>query len=355
MAGKVNEPMLQQPYEQILKDPLARLRQGGLGFVGADMPLELLLASGRAFGHLPWNADAPAPAADQWLESAFPGWARSILEQWSAGAFDGLETVLFSRADDAAQRLCYYIRELQARGLLAGPPVRMLDLALVPRPTSVAHSAAAIDALARDLHIDAGAWPAAIARANALRARFALLNAQRGGGGADYERLFRVALWSDATDWIDAVTLPASPAPHRLLLAGSMPPDARLHLAVEAAGASFVDEMHAAGPARLGPPLEETGDAPALRIARHLQQHASGPRAFIQRGTQIVGRVRAARASAVILWLTREDEGLAWQLPSQALALREAGIPVLTLPAARWAADDGALPAITRFCSEVFS
>jgi hypothetical protein len=63
-----------------------------------------------------------------------------------------------------------------------------------------------------------------------------------------------------------------------------------------------------------------------------------------------VARAAGARATAVVLWLTREDEGLGWQLPAQRRALAEAGIATLALPAARWQADDGALEAIGEFC-----
>lgn len=347
----MNESMI-QPYEKILAAPLAPLRDGGLGFVGADIPIELLLASGRPFGHLPWQADASTANADQWLESSFPGWARSILEQWFAGAFDDLAGVVFSRADDAAQRLCYYVREMQARGQLRGPATHLLDLALIPRGTSATHTAAAIEALAGKLGIDAAAWPAAMARADALRTQLAALNARRGSHGALYEQLFRAALWSDATQWIDTVSMPVQQQGQRILLAGSMPPDARLHQAVDAAGACIVDELHPGGPARSGPRMDASGDAPALRIARHLQQHASGPRAFVDRAAQIVARAQACRAAKVILWLTREDEALAWQVPAQTRALREAGIPLLVLPDSRWTADDGALDAVARFCTE---
>src|SRR5690606_38534985 len=61
-----------------------------IGCVGVDLPVEVLLASGRPFGHLPWRTDGHTPWADQWLESGFPGWTRSILEQWHAGVFDHL-------------------------------------------------------------------------------------------------------------------------------------------------------------------------------------------------------------------------------------------------------------------------
>lgn len=64
---------MSQPFETLLASPLDSLRRDGVGFVGADIPPELLLASGRPFGHLPWYADVPTPAADRWLESSFPG------------------------------------------------------------------------------------------------------------------------------------------------------------------------------------------------------------------------------------------------------------------------------------------
>lgn len=342
----------EEPWENILAAPLQPLLEAGLGFVGSDIPVELLLASGRPFGHLPWQVDVPTPRADQWLESSFPGWARSILEQWFAGAFDELADVVFSRADDAAQRLCYYVRDLQQRGLLRGPAVHLLDLALVPREASVVHTAAAIETLAGRLLITPGAWAAAMARANQLRVDLARMQAQRGSPGAVHERLLRAALWSDATRWIGSVTLPAGHVDRRVLLAGSVPPDDRLHRTVDATGACIVDELHPGGPGRLGPVIHDTDESAAMRIARHLQQHASGPRAFVDRATQLLARARASRATAVILWLTREDESPGWQLPAQTRRLREAGIPLLVLADAQWAADHRALDAVTRFCMQ---
>lgn len=339
-------------YESILEAPLAPLRNGGVGFVGADIPVELLLASGRPFGHLPWRADLPTPTADRWLESSFPGWARSILEQWFEGAFHGITDVVFSRADDAAQRLCYYVRELQARGQLGGPAPHLLDLALIPRATSLSHTAASIGALAQRLGIEDSAWPNALGRADRLRTQLAALNAGRGSHGVQYEHLFRAALWSDATQWIDSVSIAPQDGGRRILLTGSMPPDDRLHRAVEAGGACVVDELHPGGPLRLGPVLDTSGEAPLLRVARHLQLHGTGPRAFIDRAAQLLARVRECRAEAVVLWMTREDEALAWQVPAHSRVLREAGVPVLVRADASWKADDGALEAITRFCRE---
>ncbi len=54
--------------EEILRAPLA-VAKGGIGFVGADLPVDLFVASGRSFGHLPWRAEGTTAWADRWLES----------------------------------------------------------------------------------------------------------------------------------------------------------------------------------------------------------------------------------------------------------------------------------------------
>jgi hypothetical protein len=332
-----------------LSMPHEYLTAGGLGFVGPDIPIDLLLASGRPFGHLPWVAEAPTPWADQWLESGFPGWARSILEQWHAGAFDGLHAVVFSRTDDASQRLFYYVRELQHRQLLRGPQVLILDLALIPREASLAHSVAAIESLARSLDIDDAALRDGITRADALRLALHGVQ-QRREGGVFFERLGRAALWTDPTALLAEVSIPQGVSGPRLLLAGSVPPDERLHWTVEQAGARIIDETHVHALGRLGMPLSDSEPSVARHIARQLLTTAGGPRAFLDRASWIVQRAREARAAGVILWLTREDEGLAWHVPAMRVALQATELPLLVLAAASWRADDGVLEQIAAFC-----
>jgi hypothetical protein len=342
-----------QEIDRRLADPLAPLRgrADAVGLIGADIPIDVLLASGRPFGHLPWDAAAPTPWADQWLESSFPYWARSILELWHAGAFDGMGTVVFSRAEDASQRLYYYVRELQRRGALRGPAVAMFDVALLPRESSLAHTTAAIAEIATALDTPVADLARGIESANRLRGALQQLQAGRSAHGPFYERVARAALWNDPTPWLEHVEAPrASPPTARVLLAGSAPPDDRLHRAAEDAGASIVAEAHVHGLARLGGPLALAGDSPERAIARRLTATSVGPRAVRDRAQWIVQQASAARARGVILWLTREDEALAWHVPAQRRALEAAGIPALVLPAAHWRADDGALDRITSFC-----
>jgi hypothetical protein len=350
----VNAKAQADPVELRLADPLVDYRGqgGGIGYVGPDVPIEVLLASGRPFGHLPWVAEAPTDQADGWLESSFPYWARSILEQWHDGVFDALDSVVFSRADDASQRLYYYVAELRRSGKLGGPAPVVFDIALIARESSLAHTEAAIVELMRTLDVGAGQLPAAIERASELRRRFAVIAREREGSGSFYERLGRAALFTDPSRWLDKVALPktAAAAP-RIVLAGSVPPDERLHRAVEAGGANVIAEVHVLAPYRAVADLNQ--DEPIVRaLARQLRQASTAPRAFVDRAQRIVEQARAARADAVILWLTREDEGLAWSVPAQRRALEAVGIPALILPASRWRGDDGALDAIAKFCEE---
>jgi hypothetical protein len=339
-----------------LKNPLAALQGSGdgVGVVGADVPVEALLASGRPFGHLPWSTSGSTPWADGWLESSFPYWARSILEQWHEGVFDALHAVVFSRAEDASQRLFYYVQELQRRGLLRGPTPRIFDIALVPRESSVAHTAVSIVTLLRSLGAAPEGLHDGIERANALRATVQRLQSGRAGNGPFHERLARAALWGDPTKWLEEIGLPAAGfTGKRLLLAGSVPPDDRLHRAVEAGGASVVAEAHVHELGRLGPVVLADSRPPERALAQHLVAHSVGPRAFRDWAQWIVERAAMARAAAVVLWLTREDEALAWHVPAQRQALAAARIPCLVLPAARWQCDDGALERVGEFCQGI--
>ncbi|MEY2854844.1 MAG: hypothetical protein RL030_1976 [Pseudomonadota bacterium] len=341
--------------DAILREPMA-IANGGTGFVGADLPVDLLVATGRPFGHLPWRAEGATAWADRWLESGFPGWTRSILEDWHDGRFDSLSQVVFSRADDASQRLYYYVRELQQRGLLAGPAALIFDIALVPRESSLAHTTQSLRSLGEALGASEADLRGAFPRVNALRRQLAQWQGNRSGDGPAHERLGRATLFSDATRWIGPAPAPATAeAGRRVLLAGSVPPDERLHRAVESAGACIVGEAHAQGLLRLGAPLEPVDESPWQSLARHLRATSAAPRSVFDRAQWIVAQARQARAAAVVLWLTREDEALAWHVPAQRAALQSAGIPCLALTARRWSADDGALDEISAFCRETLT
>lgn len=278
--------------------------------VGADIPFDLLIATGRYAGPLSWSADKPTPQADAWLESKFAPWARSIMEDWAQGAFDQLESVIFSRSDDNSQRLYYYICELQSRGLLGGPRPTIFDVTLLKRRSSEQHLVAQVRKLADKFDLDDDTLERGIRESNVLR--------------------------------LDRARLAKTPAKGpTCLTTGTLPPDRRLHEMVESCGwnasgltlGDLWDEMG-------GAVQEGTGD-PAHAIGSQLHSVERGPRSQYDPAQRVVDDARSTGATAAILWYTEEEEALVWHLPSQRQALEAAGLPVLCLTRRNWAGRDG--------------
>lgn len=286
----------------------------GIATVGPDIPQDLLEATGRYAGPLGWTIDRDFPRAEQWMESKFPLWAKSILEDWAAGAFDHLETVVFSRSDDSAQRLYYYVCELQRTGLVRGPEAILFDVARIARETSAAKTVASVRALAERLGVNDDALEQAIFDCNRRR--------------------------DPAVTETDGKVC---------LLAGTAPPDDRLHATIVATGWQAAGDTLPAVWRRLGPPVAEgTGD-PAAAIGAQLHEDRVGPRGWFDRGAALLGEVRAANAERVVLWYAEEDEAEVWHLPERRRALAEAGIPALVLTRRSWRDDDGVAAEIAEF------
>ncbi|HEX5789180.1 MAG TPA: 2-hydroxyacyl-CoA dehydratase, partial [Woeseiaceae bacterium] len=289
--------------DAVLADPLAEARRSrrALGYVGLDIPEDLLATPCYAAVHLPWRRDRATPHADRWLEDAFPGWARSILEDWALGQFGFLDCVVFSRGDDASQRLYYYVCELQRQQHIDGPEPVIFDVARIPRASSAEWTERAVGKLGSELGLSAADLADGIAIANARRELMQDLDADPALPGRYRERIARASLFAGAeTLALDRV--PRSGGGRgRILLAGSVPPDDGLHLAVEAAGWSVAGDVHGRDLSRLGPPVEPGNDPPARRIARHAHAHPRGPRGFGDRAGAIARAARERDADAVVL------------------------------------------------------
>ena len=319
--------------DTLLADPLSAVRAAAhpVGFVGLDIPLEVLTANDYAACHLPWDRAVPTPRADRWLESGFGPWTRRILEDWAEGRFDLFEHVVFTRGDDNAQRLYYYVCELQRRGEIKGPKPLIFDVAYVRRATSVERTRKAVADLSA--HLGVAAADLAIVQVNTRRAALAALQASRQADGPFYERLARASLFGDVT-----ATPPSSTARHRFLLAGTPPPDGRLHQAVEDAGASIIAETHERNLSWLGQHVAEDGE-PLRAVADSIYGRTTGARTFGDRGQRLVAAARDAQADAVLIWLIEEEESEVWHVPAQRAALAAAGIPALVLTRRAWLDD----------------
>lgn len=336
--------VIEERLTAALGDPLRDASSGGaLGYVGLDIPPDLLLAGNAASCHLPIRVPRDPSRTAIWLESSFPQWAHSILESWREGEFACFDQVIFSRGDDASHRLYYYICELQRQGRIGGPQALVYDVARIPRESSRRYSADALRHLASRLGLDAAALMRGVQKANEWRQRFADIRLRRRGLGSFYERLVRASLYTDPCELLrDWTPDPEEPSGGAVILAGSTPPDERIHRLVEQAGWNIVEELYDRSLTRLGTEVDITAaDLPRAITDRWLAQHFTA-RDFHDPAAELLEAVQRTKAHAVILWCTREDDALAWRVVAQRTALERAGIASLVLVARSWAFDDGA-------------
>lgn len=328
--------------DRILADPLApaRAAPSAIGYVGFDVPEDLLAASGRFAAHLPWDADQLTPTADKWLESGFAPWTRSILEQWAAGRFDFMQQVIFSRGEDSAQRLYYYVSELQRRGIIGGPEPLIFDIARIHRDSSIAHSTLAVRKLADRLSVTEADLRRGVEIANRRRSFFEDLANKRRGNGRRYERIARAALFAPLEAAVPNENDDQPSAVGRVLLAGTAPPDDRLHTAIEATGWQVSGEAHERPLDRLGRPID-IGTDPFDAIAHQARSACFNSRSFADPAGGLVDAARRANADTVILWLIEQEESIVWHIPPQVAAMKQAGIPMLVLTRRRWDGNDG--------------
>lgn len=327
--------------ERILADPLAPAAAStrAVGFIGADVPADVLAAPGISAAHLPWQRDRATPFADRWLEDAFPGWSRSMLQDWADGRFDFMSHVVFTRGDDASQRLYYYVTELQRRRIVGGASPVIFDTARIRRPASEAWNLAAVRRLAADLDVNEDDLVEGIGVTNRRRVAMHDLDRDRNAPGHFYEQVARATLFAPL-DTLDLDTRPADPGGHgRVLLAGSAPPDDSLHRAVEAAGWNVVGDVNDRNLARLGPPVD-TGKDPVSGIGRQVSRTTSGARSFHDRGATLAAETNQRRVDAVVFWLHEQDEALAWDVVRAERAVAQLGKPVLVLSRRQWDLSD---------------
>jgi hypothetical protein len=343
------ESLVQQSIADPLAEARSRARQGQriIAFTQPDVPVELIMAAGAFPLALSVGARS-TPRAVELLESGFSTASRAVAEQWLTGQLDFVDTVVLSRGDDSFQRLYYYMCELRRRGKLGGPKALLFDLAKIPRPTSLIHTAAAVRILAEEISSDALQLKGAIRVRNRRRALLERLDEARAShappAGEFCEQILRIADTRGAArfdeqlgHWLNEPR--ADWAGPRVLLTGSRVTDDELHHAVAAGGGRVIGELshHLATMANIRPPSDTE---PLESLAQYYHDLTYGPRHFADRGALLAAQVRHLKPSAAIVWASEEDESVAWQLPHLMKTLEELSIPALRL--ARQTVGEGA-------------
>ena len=349
--------------QKLLDDPLhvaraaARAGTRVVGYLGNDVPVAVIAAAGALPLRLRGLASVSTARADQFLESAFTPESRAIAESWLNGEFDFIDVVVFPRTDDSAQRLYYYLSELQRRRLCGGPRPLLYDVANIARATSVEHTRDSTRRLALEL----GTADAQLAdAARRVEHRVALSAEIAARCAADAPLLGSIA-WrlqrASAYDWQESFDVatrqwlegaPRLAGPRRIVLAGDPPPDVALHQAIEDAGASVVLELTESG---ADVPSTHLPDIDAIADAFHARRN---PVLAMRENPQwILDRARLVHADAVLFWLIEQNEALPWEIARQQRSLEAASVPTLLLARQPSPVTDHSIRLVREFVSKL--
>ncbi|MEV4566260.1 2-hydroxyacyl-CoA dehydratase family protein [Nonomuraea sp. NPDC049419] len=312
-----------------------RTRQGpAVGYVGADVPVELLTAAGLRAIRLTGDPESGSEPGDRFLGRGVDPAARSVLTRLLDGAFGDLDRVVVSHDCEASLRLFYALRELRrvepGRGL---PEAYLVDLLHLPHRTTARYNRRRVGEFAARLEawtgrrLDlAGAVAAHDERRRLLAAVAELrrvvparLTGRQFLAAANAalpvtEHIALLARLLSEADRLDEHT------GRRVFLSGSAHDTPHVYEAIEAEGHVIVGEDHSFGDLAVTGPV---GTASLDALAEHyhrgtLTAHRATPGA---RAAYAAAAVRRCRAELFVSYCRESDEAPAWDFPAQRAAL----------------------------------
>jgi benzoyl-CoA reductase/2-hydroxyglutaryl-CoA dehydratase subunit BcrC/BadD/HgdB len=317
------------------------------GYVGADVPVEVLTAAGFLPVRLTGDPDGDSAAGDRYLGRGLDPVARSVLTRLLDGAYGQLDALVVSRDCEASLRLFYAVRELhRVEPGIELPPVHLVDVLHLPHRTTTRYVLAKI----RQLRAQVGHWVgrpvtgddlvAAVAahdRVRTLLGEVAALRRTRPSRLSGSQALAVVAATTAlppdrAAQLLEellagAEALPEAPGT-RVFLTGSSHDHPGVYAALETAGLLVVGEDHDWGDLMHHRLVAPPADHALVELALAERYQHNGPtaaRASIRRrAAHTAAAARRCAADALLSYVRVHDDAARWDHPAQ----REAtGLP----------------------------
>jgi benzoyl-CoA reductase/2-hydroxyglutaryl-CoA dehydratase subunit BcrC/BadD/HgdB len=321
------------------------------GYVGADVPVEVLTAAGFLPVRLTGDPDTPSVTGDRYLGRGLDPVARSVLTRLLDGAYGRLDALVVSHDCEASLRLFYAVRELHRIDPGIGlPPVHLVDVLHLPHRTTTRYVLAKI----RQLRAQVGRWTgqpvtdadlaAAVAAHDAVRALLGRVAALRRGRRARLTGTQALAVVAATTALppdraagllegllAEAGALP-EPSGTRVFLTGSSHDHPGVYAALEQAGLLVVGEDHDWGDLLHHRLVEPPPDPALLELALAERYQYNGPASasasIRARAAHTAEAAPACGAEALLSYVRVHDDAPRWDFPAQ----REAtGLPALLL------------------------
>lgn len=311
------------------------------GYVGADVPVELLTAAGYHPLRLSGSPAEDAAPGRHYLGGGLDPVACSILTRLLTGSYGELDVLVASRDCEASLRLFYVLRELRRVSPdLAVPPLHLVDVLHLPHRTTTRYVLAKIRQFRRWLAdrgtpVEDDALERAVAAHDEVRGllrRIGELRAQRLLTGTEMLAVVAAVDTRPVTEVLDLLrSVPAELSAreprtgHPVYLTGSSHDSPEVYGALEGAGLLIVGEDHDRGD------LLARGDVGAptdLAIAERYQfAGPASPRASIaSRAAHTAAGLHERHAESLLSYVRRFDDAPPWDFPAQRAA---AGVPAV--------------------------
>jgi benzoyl-CoA reductase/2-hydroxyglutaryl-CoA dehydratase subunit BcrC/BadD/HgdB len=312
---------------------------GGLGYVGADIPRELVEAAGLVPIRLRGTGPAD-PLAESVLGSRVDPPIRRILAALLRGDLP-IDFLLLGHDSDSSVRLHDALRRLSRTDL---PELWFVDLLHLPTETTATYDLGRLRELVAVLERWSGqpvtdeSLRTAIREGNRTRRLLAQLAELRRGSSPRLPGTAALAVIG-ATTMLPAAESNALleqllaeshltvPALRRVYVTGSSHDTLDLYRALESDGSVIVGEDHDWGEALADGLVDEHGDPLAAIAARYRSGSTTAIRhETAARAEHVAREAEAARADVVVSWIRTGDDALGWGLPALRRALDARGI-----------------------------
>jgi benzoyl-CoA reductase/2-hydroxyglutaryl-CoA dehydratase subunit BcrC/BadD/HgdB len=319
-----------------------------VGYIGADVPEELIAAAGFLPVRLRAETGASDAPADRYGEGGGNAVIRGYIARLLDGTYDYVDHLVVATTPSYLGALFTFLREIQA----ADPSFPRLSLQLcdLHHGATPATQRYNLESLAR-LKAALERWSgrpvtdpplsAAIADANASRVQLGQLQALRVRGrvsGVDALQIIGAA-YVTPKDWHaerlakvlrELATAPEQPG-RPVVFSGSETDTADLYRRLEAAGLNVVGDDQGWG-GRVTERLVANGDPLAVLEARYRKMApAPAKSTTAARVEYLLDLVRRTGAQAVVFAARGLDHPAAWDIPEQIKALDAAGVPSVVL------------------------